>query len=176
MHKLLVVVDMQNDFVTGSLAVNDVDKIIPNIVKKIKYFDGHGILVTRDTHDENYLSTYEGKHLPIKHCIKDTEGWQIQKDIRDSLDEYIKMGLVRFINKSSFGTDAICDYIKTYNYDTVEFVGVCTDICVISNAIAVRNNCPEVNVIIQSMCCAGTTDELHKAALDVMTSCQIKVI
>lgn len=165
--KTLIVVDMQNDFVTGSLGAKEVQNIVPNIKKKIQEYIDRGDLVifTRDTHEQNYLETLEGKKLPIKHCIKNTKGWEIAKEL--------KVDNALIINKPQFG------FPYWYQYDLrgdIEIVGTCTDICVVSNALIIKAQFPEKEVTIDASCCAGVTPELHKAALDVMRSCQINVI
>ena len=170
MKKVLVVIDMQNDFVTGSLANKDAEKIIPGIVQTIKDFDGD-IYATKDTHDNNYLSTAEGKALPVSHCISGTKGWEIVKDI------YVAMrrkegSKCKILNKSTFG-------LVKYgwdDYDEYVLVGTCTDICVISNALIIKAKHPESKVSVIASLCAGVTPEKHQAALDVMRSCQIEVI
>ena len=165
--KTLIVVDMQNDFVTGSLGTKEAQNIVPNIKKKIQEYIDRGDLVifTRDTHEQNYLETLEGKKLPIKHCIKNTKGWEIAKEL--------KVDNALIINKPQFG------FPYWYQYDLrgdIEIVGTCTDICVVSNALIIKAQFPEKEVTIDASCCAGVTPELHKAALDVMRSCQINVI
>lgn len=164
--KTLIVVDMQNDFVTGSLGTKEAQAIIPNVKKKIQeYVDrGNQIIFTQDTHYHNYLDTQEGKMLPVEHCIYETEGWKIV--------DGLEVPNCIHINKTSFGWDGWDDL----NYEEIELIGVCTDICVISNALILKAQFPEVKITVDASCCAGVTPEFHEAALKVMRSCQINVI
>lgn len=164
--KTLIVIDMQNDFVTGSLGTKEAQTIVPNVKKKIQEYVNRGdqIIFTRDTHYSNYLETQEGKMLPVEHCIYDTEGWEI-------VDELEVMNCI-YVNKTSFGWDG---WLKL-NYEEIELIGVCTDICVISNALILKAQFPEVKITVDASCCAGVTPGLHEAALKVMKSCQINVI
>lgn len=174
--KTLIVVDMQNDFITGPLGTPEAQAIVPNVEKKIKEYRkaGNKIIFTRDTHRKNYLETAEGKKLPVEHCIKGTDGWQI--GVSAVLDEY------KFVDKNTFGyinwTEVFSNYIygKCLIEDGIELIGVCTDICVISNALILKATYPEANITVNASCCAGSTPEKHKAALEVMKSCQINVI
>ena len=167
--KTLIVVDMQNDFITGSLGTKEAQAIVPNVKKKIEEYKNHGdeIIFTRDTHSSNYLNTNEGRHLPIQHCINGTWGWLIIDEINDP--KY------KVMNKPTFGDRFLESYISKYT-DEVEFVGVCTDICVISNVLVLKAQHPEINITVDASCCAGVTPEKHQAALEVMKSCQINVI
>lgn len=164
--KTLIVVDMQNDFISGPLGTKEAQAIVPNVKKKIEEYKARGdeIIFTRDTHDENYLETNEGKHLPIEHCIDGTYGWQIADglEVADSL----------YINKYSFGYQ----HWKYYSFESIELVGLCTDICVVSNALILKSTFPNIDITVDASCCAGVTPEKHKAALEVMKSCQINVI
>lgn len=164
--KTLIVIDMQNDFVTGSLGTKEAQAIVPNVKKKIQEYVNRGdqIIFTRDTHYSNYLETQEGKMLPVEHCIYDTEGWEI-------VDELEVMNCI-YVNKTSFGWDG---WLKL-NYEEIELIGVCTDICVISNALILKAQFPEVKITVDASCCAGVTPGLHEAALKVMKSCQINMI
>lgn len=166
--KILIIVDMQNDFVTGSLGTKEAKKIIPNIKKKIQEYSSRGdiIIFTRDTHDTDYLQTQEGKVLPVEHCIYPTNGWEI-------VDE-LKTPDCTYVNKSSFGWLHWGEF--DFKNKEVELVGVCTDICVISNALILKASFPEIKITVDASCCAGVSPEKHKAALDVMKSCQINVI
>lgn len=173
MRKILVVVDMQNDFVDGVLGTKEAVGIVDNTVKKINEFDGE-IIVTYDTHFDNYTETREGKYLPVVHCIKDTEGWQLNDKVQKALDskEYIK------IFKPTFGSTTLverlngCDQFNT----EVTLIGLCTDICVVSNAILLKASYPEMNIVVDASCCAGVTPKSHNAALTTMKMCQIDVI
>ena len=181
--KLLIVVDMQNDFIDGALGTPEAVAIVPNVKKKIAEYLEHRdcVIFTRDTHLANYLNTHEGKYLPIPHCIEYTVGWQIPKDIDvDSclhIDKhtfgYSEWDQVRFTTFQSADTDIICDM---QGLDNIEIIGLCTDICVISNALIFRALFPEKDITVDARCCAGTTLEKHKAALEVMKSCQINVV
>lgn len=174
MDKVLVVVDMQNDFINGALANEAAQKIVPRIVNEIKDGDYSKIILTRDTHYDDYLDTFEGKNLPIKHCIIGTEGWCVNKDIRETCieKEY------EYLDKYAFG---MVDELSWYdmlptNCDQITLVGTCTSICVVSNALILRALYPGKRIVVDASCCADITEEKHKAALEVMKSCQIAVI
>ena len=168
---LLVVVDMQNDFIDGSLGTPEAQKIVSNVVDKIANWNGD-IAITKDTHSEDYLNTREGRFLPIKHCIKDTWGWELNEDVQHILT--IKSNkVIGTILKHKFGAFALTDpYCR---YQTITLIGLCTDICVISNALILKNVFPETDIYVDSSCCAGVTPAKHEAALEVMRSCQIEV-
>ena len=173
MKKLLVVVDMQNDFIDGSLGTKEAQAIVPNVVKKIKQWDGD-IIATRDTHFENYLETSEGKKLPVKHCIYETVGHQINSKVFDALlctHKYFDM-----VDKLTFGSTALPELIRGKNYDYIEVVGLCTDICVVSNVLLLKANYPETEIVVDENCCAGVTPETHQAALMTMRMCQINIV
>lgn len=174
MKRFLVAVDLQKDFVDGALGTNEAQAIVPNAVKKIKSFDGK-IFVTFDTHSENYLSTAEGKKLPVTHCVKGTDGWQLNADIQKALDgrDYIAL------EKPTFGSVDLPKLIeKEANGEEfeIELIGLCTDICVVSNALLLKANFPEAPIAVDSSCCAGVTPQAHKSALDTMKSCQIDIL
>ena len=179
MNKMLVVIDMQNDFIDGALANESAKAIIPNIITKIKSGDYHFFAATKDTHGEDYLRTSEGIKLPVSHCIKGTPGWEINKEI---LDELPSNTLV--IEKPTFGYIEWAKTLSAYFDDTfpedfpseIELVGTCTDICVVSNALLLRAAYPSIKIVVHADCCAGVTPEKHEAALEVMRSCQIEVI
>lgn len=173
MKKLLVVVDMQNDFITGSLGTAEAVAIVPNVVEKIKNWDGE-VVSTRDTHYLNYLETKEGKHLPVLHCIINTRGHQLNKEVVGAL--FSKLHYRFDLSKFTFGSTALPELIRGHNYDYIELVGLCTDICVISNALLLKANYPEMDIAVDASCCAGTTPENHKAAIQVMKMCQIDII
>ncbi len=174
MKKFLVVVDMQKDFVDGVLGSQEAVAIVPAAVKKIMQFDGE-IFVTYDTHFDDYMDTLEGKKLPVPHCIKGTEGWQLNKDIVAAL----KGKKYTPVEKYTFGSVKLPDLIKkaagTEEF-TVELIGLCTDICVISNALLLKANFPEANIAVDEACCAGVTPEKHNFAVETMKSCQIDII
>lgn len=174
--KLLIVIDMQNDFLTGALRNEEGIKIIPSVVKKIKEYKENDdlIIATRDTHFENYLETQEGKNLPFIHCIKGTKGWEIEDSIKEALGE------VKIFDKLTFGSKELGFYLKEHyeniqNDLEIELVGVCTDICVISNAMIIKANLPEARITVDSSLCAGVTIESHLTALKAMEMCQIKI-
>lgn len=168
MKKALIVIDMQKDFVTGSLANAVAENIVPLIVKRIDEFRG-SVFATRDTHGKNYLSTPEGKKLPIIHCVKDTNGWQIVPAIAHAL----QFKNAQIFDKPTFGT-LNWDFLK--DYTEVELVGTCTDICVVSNALIIKALFPALHVKVNASLCAGTSKENHESALRVMKSCQITVL
>lgn len=166
--KFLIVVDMQNDFITGSLGSAHAEAIVPAVLSKVKGFDG-AVIFTRDTHADDYLDTQEGKKLPVKHCIKDTHGWQIC----DELQAYAKT----VIDKPTFGSVELPALLSSLgSVDEVTLVGLCTDICVISNAMLVKATFPEAKVMIDSSCCAGVTPESHDNALTAMSAVQIEIL
>lgn len=172
MKKILIVIDMQNDFITGSLKNPEAEKIIPEIREKIAQYVQNGDVVayTRDTHFDNYLSTQEGKKLPVKHCIKGESGWEI-------CDE-LKMYAKNIIDKDTFGSVFLSDVIREFpeDPDEIELCGLCTDICVISNAMILKAEFPEAKISVIGNCCAGVTEESHKTALNAMKACQIEII
>ena len=175
MKKTLIVVDMQNDFIDGALGTKEAQAIVPNVKKKIEEYKARGdeIIFTRDTHFSNYLETNEGKHLPVEHCIENTHGWNVAKELDIVECEHI--------NKTSFGFpywDIIKDdeSIVARLFDEIEIVGVCTDICVVSNALILKAQFPEIDITVDASCCAGVTPESHQAALTTMKMCQINVI
>ena len=166
MNKILIVVDMQNDFVSGSLGTAEARDIVTKLRAKLDSFDGD-VIFTRDTHNEEYLKTSEGKHLPVEHCIKGSWGWEII----DELKPYVK----KVIDKPTFGSTELVEYLKTKNYDSFELCGLCTDICVASNALLIKANFYEAEVSVDSTCCAGVTVNSHNSALETMKMCQIEV-
>lgn len=176
MKKLLVIVDMQNDFVTGSLANPDAEKIVPGIVELIKNWDGD-IMITMDAHNSDYLNTQEGKRLPIEHCICGNEGYKLVKDIRDALETFDELPETNYdaFYKETFGSVELGYRIEDLKYDEIYFCGTCTDICVISNAIICKSSDPEVRIIVLKDLCAGTTPENHENALKAMKQCQIDI-
>ncbi len=170
MKKLLIVVDMQNDFLTGSLANADAVAVIQNVREEIMSADS--IIFTRDTHKiENYLSTQEGKNLPVVHCVRGSTGWNVETSLLDAAAGKD----FSFVDKPTFGWNGWAEYCKGLDADEVEFVGTCTDICVVSNALAFKAAFPEVKVSCRADCCAGLTRDKHNAALEVMRSCQVEV-
>ena len=172
MKSILLVIDVQNDFIDGALGTKEAIATLPNIIKKINNFDGE-VIFTRDIHDENYLSTQEGKYLPVLHCIKNTYGWQIAKEA----DDYRVKNKCMTFDKGVFGSIECAEYVKDQfengNIDKITLIGYCTDICVVSNALIIKALCPELEIHVDSTCCAGVTPDKHKAALETMASCQI---
>ena len=171
MQKILVVVDMQNDFISGSLGSSEAQAIVPRVKEIIESFDGK-IYFTRDTHLENYMETQEGKNLPVMHCIKNTHGWEIE----DSLAPYASL----VIDKPTFGSTALAkELVKENSLEPIEeimLVGLCTDICVISNAMLIKASLTEARVVVDASGCAGVSVQSHKNALEAMKMCQISVI
>ena len=174
MKKILIVVDMQKDFVDGALGSSEAVSIVDNVVKKINSFEGD-IIVTYDTHPENYMETQEGKNLPVPHCIKGTDGWKLDAKVQEALDKKN----FKSIKKPTFGSLELIQYIKdNYNPDEteIELIGLCTDICVVSNALLLKANFLETKVSVDASCCAGVTPDSHNAALTTMKMCQVNVI
>ena len=173
MRKQLVVVDMQKDFIDGSLGTKEAEAIVDNVVKVIGTYDPKYIFATRDTHPENYLETQEGKNLPVVHCVKNTPGWELNEKVAAAL------GDAKVIDKPTFGSKELCELLEKENQketiDMVTLIGLCTDICVISNALLVKAYLPEVRIIVDASCCAGVTVESHKRALESMKMCQIEI-
>ena len=169
MKRLLIVVDMQNDFIDGALGSAQAEGIVPNVSGKIASYKNTGgdIIFTRDTHDDNYMETQEGKMLPVPHCIKGTHG----HSIADGLDS----DGWEVIDKPSFGSLELAERVAARNYDEVELCGLCTDICVVSNALILKARLPETVIKVDASCCAGVTIEGHKAALATMKMCQVNV-
>lgn len=170
--KVLVVVDMQNDFIDGALGTPEAVKIVPRVIQKIQGFDGR-VIATRDTHKENYLDTQEGKKLPVKHCIQGTKGWEIQTEIQ-------KLIPGEPVDKPTFGSEELGKMLKSCHasgeqIESIILVGLCTDICVISNALLLKACLPEVPVIVDASCCAGVTPESHAQALEAMKMCQVEI-
>ena len=172
MKKLLVVIDMQNDFITGQLGSEEARAIVPAVVKKVEAAIAQGteVMFTQDTHGDNYLNTQEGRNLPLKHCIKGTEGWKIIPQ----LEPFTQGRTV--VEKPSFGSMELARLAAEGGYEDIELVGVCTDICVISNAMVLKAAVPEVPISVDEYCCAGVSVASHEDALDAMRMCQIAVI
>lgn len=175
MEKLLIVVDMQNDFITGALANTEGQKIVSKLADYIKNFKGQ-VAITHDTHYEGYLNTQEGKNLPVEHCIIDTEGWELVPEIQAAIDACPCHDIVDF-KKITFGSTYLGDFVarNSNSFEEIILCGVCTDICVISNALLIKAFAPEIKVTVLSDLCAGVTPEAHETALKAMQSCQINV-
>lgn len=172
MKRILVAVDMQNDFIDGSLGTKEAVAIVPRVAEKIRSYDRGDVFATQDTHPENYLGTQEGRNLPVRHCIKGTEGWRIRKEIADLVPpEHV-------FQKPTFGSTELAGYllgISEKEEISIELVGLCTDICVVSNALMLKAFMPEVPISVDPSCCAGVTPEKHAAAIETMRSCQIGI-
>lgn len=164
--RALIVVDMQNDFIDGSLGTKEAVSIVPKVKKKIEeaQAEGREVIFTRDTHYDDYLETNEGKHLPVVHCVEESRGWEISEELDASAST--------IINKNTFGYTGWTDF----DFEEVELVGLCTDICVVSNALIIKALFPEIKVSVDASCCAGVTPEAHEAALVTMRSCQIEIV
>lgn len=171
MQNILVVVDMQNDFIDGALGTKEAEAIVPKVKQKIEEFQG-SVIFTRDTHGTDYMDTQEGKKLPVPHCIKGTEGWQIRADLQPLCKDAP-------LDKVTFGSSELgARLVEADQQDTVgqiTFIGLCTDICVISNALLAKAFLPEAEIVVDAACCAGVTPESHKNALEAMKVCQIRV-
>ena len=173
MKSFLIVVDMQKDFVDGALGTKEAAAVVPAVVQKIRSFDGE-IFVTLDTHFADYLQTAEGKKLPVPHCIRDTDGWQLNDAVAAALG---RKGYTA-VEKHTFGSTELPRLITQAAEGepfSAELVGLCTDICVVSNALLLKAYFPEMPIAVDASCCAGVTPELHAAALNTMRSCQIDV-
>lgn len=174
MSKMLVVVDMQNDFIDGALGTEEARAIVPKVIDKIKNFKGQ-IFYTRDTHDENYMETQEGKNLPVEHCIINTHGWELEDEIKTLAKERKSM----IFDKPTFGSMGLAGFLngiqKVASIDEIELIGLCTDICVISNALLLKAVLPDTKISVDSSCCAGVTPESHENALKAMAMCQVEI-
>lgn len=172
MQNVLVVVDMQNDFIDGALGTKKAVAIVPNVLQKIKNFEGI-VLFTRDTHEENYMDTQEGKNLPVPHCIKGSKGWEICPELE-------ALRTTEAIDKVTFGSSELPKKLLALQeenpIESITFVGLCTDICVISNVMITKAFFPEVEIIVDASCCAGVTPQSHNNALEAMKVCQVKVV
>ena len=170
MQKILVVVDMQNDFIDGALGSAEAKEIVPYVVERVKSFDGR-VIFTRDTHGNDYLQTQEGTKLPVPHCIRDTQGWEICPELLPYAYE--------IIDKPTFGSVALADLLanldKENKIDEIELLGLCTDICVISNAMLLKARLLDAEIVVDSRGCAGVTRQSHQNALEAMKMCQITI-
>lgn len=169
--KVLCVIDMQKDFIDGALGTPEAVAIVDKVADKIDSYikSGDKVIFTRDTHCKNYMETAEGKKLPVPHCIKGTPGWQIS--------DRLTVGESTVIDKPTFGSVELSEYISSLdNVQAIEFVGLCTDICVISNVLLLKAKLPEVPISVDSQCCAGVTPESHRNALEAMKMCQIEIL
>lgn len=168
MKRILIVIDMQNDFIDGSLGTKEAVAIVPKVVEKVQQAQkkNEKVVFTQDTHGANYLQTSEGKKLPVAHCIKPQAGWEICGQLLSYATEVVE--------KKTFGSVKLPEIVK--EYDSIELIGLCTDICVISNALLLKAHFPEKQIIVDAACCAGVTPESHNNALEAMKMCQIDII
>lgn len=172
MRKILVVIDMQNDFITGSLGTKEAVGIVDHVVNKMKQYPKEDIYLTQDTHGSDYLQTYEGKHLPVVHCLKGSDGWKVSSALDGLYDPS------HIILKDTFGSVDLGKAMQQISMDEdieIEVVGICTDICVTSNSIIMRSFMPNVPISIDSSCCAGVTVQRHEEALDILRACLFEV-
>ena len=172
MKKILVVVDMQNDFIDGALGTAEAAGIVGNVIRKIHSYPPNCIYATRDTHGKDYLETPEGKYLPVKHCIKGTEGWEIRREVAQAMPEAI------LIDKPLVGSEELVRKLREESGKgeiEIELVGLCTDICVVTNALLLKTAVPEARICVDASCCAGVTPESHAAALLTMKMCQVEI-
>ena len=175
MSNILLVIDMQNDFVDAALGTKEAVAIVPAVCDEIKK-DYDLVICTRDTHHDNYLETNEGKHLPVVHCVEGTDGWKLNDEVRKALEE---RGSYQIIDKPTFGSEELVSLLKEYDetepIGRITLIGLCTDICVVTNALLVKTAFPEIPVNVKADCCAGVTPESHVAALKTMQMCQIEI-
>lgn len=176
MEKILILVDMQNDFVDGALGTSEAQAIVGNVVSKIRNFQGR-IIATLDTHGQNYLETAEGKKLPVPHCIKGTEGWKIKAEVLAALESKN----YQLVEKNTFGSVGLPELVREMTDGReeeleIELAGLCTDICVVSNALLLKAHFPQAGIKVDADCCAGVTPKTHQAALETMGMCQIDII
>lgn len=173
--KILAVIDMQKDFIDGSLGTKEAQSIVPKVADKIRNFHGT-VVYTRDTHTDDYLNTQEGNKLPVPHCVKDSEGWRLSPEI-ETLREAAHSPV---FDKDTFGSVELAHFLseraKTEKLESIEFVGLCTDICVITNALLSKTVLPEVPILVDASLCAGVTPESHANALEAMKMCQVEVL
>ena len=172
MRKILVVVDMQNDFIDGALGTKEAQGIVASVREKIESYDVRDVYYTLDTHEEDYLNTQEGKNLPVKHCIRGEEGWKLSPELSDLLLD------AKCYEKPTYGSVNLASDLKKVSEEEdieIEIIGLCTDICVVSNALMLKAFMPEVPINVDANCCAGVTPESHEAALQTMRSCQIGI-
>lgn len=170
MNRLLVVIDMQKDFVNGTLGSKEAQAIVPYVIDKIKAYEAAGqeVVYTLDTHFQDYMDTMEGKKLPVIHCVKGTPGWELTEELQHFQGK-------RF-EKGTFGSRELADYVVRGAYDSVELIGLCTDICVISNALLIKAGVPDTPIQVDALCCAGVTPESHENALKAMKMCHIDIV
>lgn len=181
MKKLLLVIDMQNDFITGALGNEDCKQVVSHVIKRMESAktEGMKILCTKDIHGEDYLQTGEGRRLPVPHCIRGSLGSELVPEILEMEERWKNDDIFLDINpieKSAFGSTELSRTLGNYGFDEIEIIGVCTDICVISNAMILRSDYPEVNIRVNRSCCSGVSPESHNRALRAMETCQIEIV
>ena len=170
-EQILIVVDMQKDFIDGALGTAEAVAIVPKVMEKIRDFEGE-VIFTRDTHGADYLETQEGRKLPVPHCIRGTEGWEIDGTLRQFVTSDTKI-----FDKPAFGSVELAQYLsRKADIRSITLIGLCTDICVISNALIIKAFLPEVRVMVDTQCCAGVTPQSHNNALEAMKMCQIEIM
>ena len=173
MRKILIVIDMQNDFIDAALGTKEAVAIVDAVKQKIRSYPVEDVIATMDTHGENYMETQEGKYLPVPHCVKGADGWKLRTDIAEVLEG------AKIYEKPTFGSTALAADLKAISEAEeieLELIGLCTDICVVSNALLLKATMPEIKISVDASCCAGVTPEKHLAALETMRSCQIQVV
>ena len=171
MKNVLVVVDMQKDFIDGALGTKEAVAIVDNVAETVKSFDGE-VIFTLDTHGDDYLETQEGRNLPVVHCVKGTDGWQLDRKL-----QVLRTDSMKVFEKPTFGSVALAEYLKAdKEIGSITLVGLCTDICVISNALLIKANMPETVIRVIEKCCAGVTPQSHTNALEAMKMCQIQIV
>ena len=169
MKKVLVIIDMQNDFIDGPLGNDECKQAVPAVIDAVNNGGYTDVILTRDTHGDNYLNTQEGRKLPVPHCMKGTEGWKIIPELQSEIQG------AAVLEKPSFGSGELARLAEENGYDRIQLTGVCTDICVISNALLLKTALPEAEISVDASCCAGVTPESHKNALEAMKMCQIQI-
>ena len=173
MRKILIVVDMQNDFIDAALGTNEAVQIVDAVKEKIASYPIENVIATMDTHGEDYLDSQEGTYLPVRHCIRGSDGWKIRPDIA------VLLKGAKIYEKPTFGSVALAEDMKALSEKEdieLELIGLCTDICVVSNALLLKAFMPEVKISVDAACCAGVTPEKHTASLETMRSCQIQIL
>jgi nicotinamidase-related amidase len=168
MKKALILIDFQNDFIDGALGTKEAQAILPAVLEKLNTYPENARFATQDTHFSDYLETQEGKNLPVIHCQKNSEGWEIRLEAQ--------VGFAKIFEKYTFGSTELAEYIRDNAFEQVELIGVCTDICVVSNALLIKAFSPEIKIIVDAACCAGVTPESHEASLETLRSCQVEVL
>lgn len=180
MRKILVVVDMQNDFITGCLGNEECVAVVPAVVDTIMSGNYDEVAVTRDTHHEDYLKTQEGRKLPVEHCIENTEGWELVNEVKDAIENSFDENNIRYFNKSVFGSVELAEYLSKQEEKNeglvIDFVGVCTGICVISNVMLAKAFCTNADIRVIANACACVCPKSHNTALEAMKTCQVDIL